>query len=382
MTIGKIGSHITWLGRPGIIIAVGKGLAKYTIEIKGKNSTRLEIFSQKEFTKNITIICDNSTCAVGSVQGSLLLESPRGSNYSDSVNGTNGASQSLNSDTQELKSRQKCETWNAYDKLEKKHKSSPRPHPVNPSVSKESDRAETTTGIVYPTYKKSSKYPNPHTGRSKTSQGYSVSNEETTSDQSSTMLTNVGTMQNGLLSVQGTLEAPSLEKDYCWLQSPGALSSDKSQPPGLTKLESQLKSQGMLLKGEVLDPAFLLSGLGIPEKFLDLECPDEAKLLDDSGKQPETFSIQGWQESHSTGCSTSNQSGSNQSGSIYKYEKNIKGVRYPKDASSWYYGYSYVIQIDGRWCDRSKSVSTKKLPFVEQMIAMKRNYLEILGFLR
>ncbi|MEO8892062.1 MAG: hypothetical protein ABI417_11100 [Coleofasciculaceae cyanobacterium] len=383
MTVSSVGDRITWLGRPGTIIAIGKGLAKYTIEIEGKNGNRVEIFSQKEFTKNIELVCDNSIYAQESAQVSLLLESNTDYPSLDSANVTNGATQSSNLDTPPFQSRQKCETWNAYDKSGKKRKSSQLRHLANRSQSKEKGQAEPTIEIVsQPSLQQSILY-SPITLPSKTCQESLIAHTNQSMEQEpittifSATFTPSGTMQNGKLLAADTLGAHSLEKGFCWLESPGALSSENSRPPGLSRLESQLKSHRLLSKGEVLNPDFLLNSFSIPKTFLNhSECRTAQELLDDNERQPEIFSIPGSQQLPSTELSTSNQSGS-----IYKYEKVIKGTRYPKDLGNWYYGYSYVVQIDGKWCDRSKSVSIKKLPFVLEMVAEKRNYLEILDFL-
>lgn len=106
-------------------------------------------------------------------------------------------------------------------------------------------------------------------------------------------LTSSGTMRNGLLSAQDTLPAPTLEKDYCWLRSPGALSlSGKGRPPGQTKQEAELKKLGLINKGEVLNPVILCQWYEIPETWLDpLECRAATELLESSEQQQEIFSI-------------------------------------------------------------------------------------------
>lgn len=92
----------------------------------------------------------------------------------------------------------------------------------------------------------------------------------------------VGTMRNGLLSEAATLPAPLLESEYCWLPSPGALSSNgKGRPPG-----------HLINKGEVLNPAILCQWYEIPESWLD---PSESRaateLLESNEQQQEIFSI-------------------------------------------------------------------------------------------
>lgn len=109
-----------------------------------------------------------------------------------------------------------------------------------------------------------------------------------------TSLTPAGTMQNGSVLAQDTLAHPSLENGYCWLESPSALSSTgKTRPPGLSKLETQLKKHGVISKGEVLNPAFLCKCFNLPPTYLDpSECRTAAQLLEDNAKQPEIFSTQ------------------------------------------------------------------------------------------
>lgn len=102
-----------------------------------------------------------------------------------------------------------------------------------------------------------------------------------------------GMMRNGLLSEADTLALPSLESEYCWLRSPGALSSTgKGRPPGQTKQEAELKRLGLINKGEVLNPAILCQWYEIPESWLDpLECRAATELLEINAQQQEIFSI-------------------------------------------------------------------------------------------
>nr|WP_242034253.1 hypothetical protein [Richelia sinica] len=120
-------------------------------------------------------------------------------------------------------------------------------------------------------------------------------------------LPSAGTMRNGLLSAAATLPVPSLESEYCWLRSPGALSSTgKGRPPGQTKQEAELKGLGLINKGEVLNPAILCQWYEIPESWLD---PSESRaateLLEINARQQEIFSILESQPSHYSESSTS-----------------------------------------------------------------------------
>ena len=97
-----------------------------------------------------------------------------------------------------------------------------------------------------------------------------------------------------LLSAQDTLPPPSLESGYFWLESPGALSSNgKGRPPGQTRLESFLKSKGLLNDGEVLNPVILSDWYSLPPNYLDpSECQAATDLLEARERQLEIFSIQ------------------------------------------------------------------------------------------
>lgn len=98
-----------------------------------------------------------------------------------------------------------------------------------------------------------------------------------------------GMMRTGLLSEADTVPLPSLESGYCWLPSPGALSSTgKGRPPGQTKQEGGLKDLGLLQKGEVLNPDILCEWYRLPQNWLDpLECRAAAQLLENNERQQE-----------------------------------------------------------------------------------------------
>ncbi|NJL80423.1 MAG: hypothetical protein HC917_19325, partial [Richelia sp. SM2_1_7] len=97
-------------------------------------------------------------------------------------------------------------------------------------------------------------------------------------------------MQNGYVYLADTLPAPSIEEDYCWLPAPTALSTKNSRPPGLNKLETFLKKNELINKGEVLNPVILSEWFGIPSTWLDpSESRTAAELLEDNAAPPETF---------------------------------------------------------------------------------------------
>ncbi|MEP0840122.1 hypothetical protein NC994_22195 [Trichocoleus sp. AS-A1] len=107
------------------------------------------------------------------------------------------------------------------------------------------------------------------------------------------LLNKSATGGKNFLSAADTLDRPSLESGYFWLESPGGLSSTgEGRPPGQTRLESFLRENGLLNKGEVLDPATLSDWYNIPKNWLDpLEFRAAAELLEAREQQLEIFSI-------------------------------------------------------------------------------------------
>ena len=88
-------------------------------------------------------------------------------------------------------------------------------------------------------------------------------------------------MDNGFVSVAGTLALPSLDEDYYWLESPGALSSDMSRSPGLSKSEGKWQKSGLLKRGEVANPDFLEQCFGLPRNWTSpQECRPATELLE------------------------------------------------------------------------------------------------------
>nr|WP_251961025.1 hypothetical protein [Nostoc commune] len=187
------------------------------------------------------------------------------------------------------------------------------PHPAPHSPQKANDLEVQTSEIVSPVSSKPLENCNQDLQQLKTSQDLLLapiiqdSPQAHISEAWSVPLTSSGTMRNGLLSEAATLPAPTLEKDYCWLRSPGALSSTgKGRPPGQTKQEAELKRLGLINKGEVLNPAILCQWYEIPETWLDpLESRAATELLEECGRQQEIFSILESQRSPLTESSTS-----------------------------------------------------------------------------
>ncbi|GCL46949.1 hypothetical protein NIES3787_26490 [Microcystis aeruginosa NIES-3787] len=72
------------------------------------------------------------------------------------------------------------------------------------------------------------------------------------------------TMRNGLLSIQDILAPPSLGENFCLWSSPEVLSTGNPSRPGQSKLETQLKKEGVIKEDERLNPRFLESISSIP----------------------------------------------------------------------------------------------------------------------
>jgi hypothetical protein len=144
-----------------------------------------------------------------------------------------------------------------------------------------------------------------------------------------------GTMHNGFVSVADTLERPSLESGYCWLESPNALSSTgKGRPPGQSRLEAQLKKLGVLESREVLNPQFLEKTYNLP---LDWTNPQELKaateLLEQDAPPSATASIPELQVSPSVASSILIPSVNNYS-SLVLGESNLYASLFPLELRS------------------------------------------------
>ncbi|OCQ92249.1 hypothetical protein BCD64_00075 [Nostoc sp. MBR 210] len=224
-------------------------------------------------------------------------------------------------------------------------------------------------------------------------------------------------MLNGSVSVQGCLEVPTLESDFCWLDSPGALSTGKGRPPGQTKQEAQLKELKVLAPGEVCNPEFLESSCNLPLGWTDPQ--DERSALELIAEMGLSAIAAQPSEMHSTGelppspCNESNTSihlskiertqeseplilcpschlqqiylsggcgvcglepqtkqtkpKKQPKGCLYKYieKKKFKdgsvieyprveaGERDPDNPSHWRWGFNYEIKVNGKWKGRS-----------------------------
>nr|WP_230967548.1 DNA methylase [Nostoc commune] len=231
-----------------------------------------------------------------------------------------------------------------------------------------------------------------------------------------------GMMRTGLLSEAATLALPSLEKEYCWLPSPGALSfSGKGRPPGQTKQEGGLKDLGLLQKGEVLNPDILCEWYGLPPNWLD---PSESRaateLLENNERQqeicltpelqrspfvesstltqslnkltPEIF----LEESERAAASTKKVKGRQRKGCLYKYIENKKlksgaiasyprviGHRNPDNPTHWRWGFNWEEKVDGEWKGRSiGSVPLGAIALIQSMQNEGVPLEEIIGFIK
>nr|WP_229558042.1 hypothetical protein [Nostoc sp. XA010] len=248
----------------------------------------------------------NLTSAQELAQDSALQDCNMGLNSSEPQILTNTAQASSNCDTQAYTITETCEI--SQDLLNKdlgtictpiESISSQLAHPAPHSPQKANGLEAQMSEIVSPPSLKPSENYSPNSQLLKTSQDLSPapiiqdSPQAHISEAWSIRFTSSGTMRNGLLSEADTLPAPTLESEYCWLRSPGALSlSGKGRPPGQTKQEAELKKLGLINKGEVLNPAILCQWYEIPDSWLDpLECRAATELLEECDRQQEIFSI-------------------------------------------------------------------------------------------
>jgi hypothetical protein len=259
----------------------------------------------------------------------------------------------------------------------------------------------------------------------------------------STPLTSSGTMRNGLLSAVDTLPVPSLESEYCWLRSPGALSlSGKGRPPGQTKQEAQLKKLGAIATGQVVNPEFLESAYNLPlgwtdpqesrsalELLAEMESPAIAaqplEMLSigelqplDSAVSPTLIScpacqqelltlnnrcgVCGWipkkflEETKQATSATEKPKARQRKGCLYKYIENKKlkngtiasyprviGDRKPDNPTHWRWGFNWEQKIDGEWKGRSiGSVPVGVIALIQSMQNEGVPLEEIIGFIK
>lgn len=300
-------------------------------------------------------------------------------------------------------------------------------HLANLSQFKESEKQQQTNEIASPQSSKLSKTTNQNISVLKMYQVFSIAptNQEaitSISDLSLKSFPSAGTLVNGKLFQADTLQAPSIESDYCWLPAPTAMSTKFSRPPGLSKLENFLKKNELINKGEVLNPAILCQWFGIPANWLN---PSESltaiQILENSVAQQEIFSILESHQLHSEELSISNlapdnsipenfleekdkskkQSQSkkrrNKKGSLYKYLENKRlkdgrvvsypcitsDFRDPKNPYHWRWGYHWDEKIDGIWKGRSiGSIPPGIIAYIQNMRDRNVQLPEIISFIK
>lgn len=168
--------------------------------------------------------------------------------------------------------------------------SSQQVHPVHHSQCKGNAEEQQTSEIASLTYWKRSLAISQIFSPLKTSLDslavpLDLENQTYISIASSDSLPQSGIAVSGFVLVQDTLARPSLEKDYCWLESPGALSSGKSKPPGQSRLEARLKQENVLVKGECLNPNWLEHWLNVPQNWTNpSELRTAAELIEADDK--------------------------------------------------------------------------------------------------
>jgi hypothetical protein len=304
-------------------------------------------------------------------------------------------------------------------------------HPVSPSPSTVNDWEQRTNETVSPPSNVRLSQSDPNSSLLRTFPDCLIAdlNQEVKLSISSSFLDklpNSATMRNGFVYHQDTLPLPSLENDYFWLESPGALSSiGNGRPPGQTKLETQLKKLGLLHKGEVINPVILSEWYNIPPSWLDpWESRPATALLESKDRQQEIFLTPELQRSPSLEFNTSQLSlesttekfleetlstetpednskelsketpttekfleetlstdKSRACGCLYQYIENkklkdgsivsyprVEGERDKHNYNHWRWGYSWEEKIDGQWKNRSVGVPNKIVQIVANMI--------------
>jgi hypothetical protein len=234
----------------------------------------------------------------------------------------NTAQASLNCDTQELTTTATCKASpiTEHSDCDQKQSTSSQLLPLVPhSPQKAIAKEPTTRETVSPQFLKLLTSTNQNSPQSKTSQ---VCSPVPTNLEMSVVTSGMywgsfppaGTMRTGLLSEADTVPLPLLEKEYCWLPSPGALSfSGKGRPPGQTKQEGGLKDLGLLQKGEVLNPDILCEWYGLPPNWLDpSELRAATELLENNERQQEICLTPELPQSPLTESSTSTHYAENQ----------------------------------------------------------------------
>ncbi len=332
--LNQLSEHWELLG--AIALFLSDGSAASTIELSQALNTEFSVISQAvelgfsigwfQLGEKVSLIfleetgdekCGNSIYAPALVQVLGLPDSAPDGNLLESATTTTTVQTSLVSD---FPMSITTEMYGVYQSkiLENKSISTllQLQHPVSHFPSMVNDSVQLMNETVSPQCLKRSPKSSQNFSVSKTLPDYSTARTTQDSHQGhilggwSQPLTAAGMMRNGFVYVQDTLPLPSLDSDYFWLESPGALSSTgNGRPPGQTKLEAQLKKLGLLHKGEVLNPVILSEWYDIPPSWLD---PSESRpgiaLLENKDRQQEIFLTPELQRSLSPEFNTSQES--------------------------------------------------------------------------
>lgn len=271
----KIGDRVTWFGKRIYRI-------KETRTFGEKTEYLLENSEGKGWASGKDL--HSLTCAAGSVQDSPSLDCGSDLSSQDSQKLTDIATTFSKSGIQEFTTTeissnyqtQLTENLDSISRNQEELTLPPSAHPVNPLASEENDSAHQIQETVSPQSSTQSELCDRDTLRSKTFQDCLIVPIKTMTNPQDSTLTGLqeswpasGTLSNGKLSAAPTLEAPGLGEDCLSLASPTALSSTEGRPPGLTKLEADLKEMKALAPGEVCNPEFLESGSGLPLGWTD-----------------------------------------------------------------------------------------------------------------
>jgi hypothetical protein len=379
---------------------------------------------------------NNLTSAQELVQDSASLGCNTDLTSSEPQKLTNTAQASLNCDIPELTTTAMCKALPILEQSDCDQEQSTSsqllplvPHFLQKAIAKE----PTTSEIVSPQSSKLLQVTNPDSPQSKTSQVCSLAPiaqemSAVTSGMFYSSFPTAGMMRNGSLSEADTLALPSLEKEYCWLPSPGALSSTgKGRPPGQTKQEGGLKKLKAIAPGQVVNPEFLESAYNLPlgwtnprENKSALELLAEMELPGAAAPPLETPLIGELQRSPSVESSTLTQSLNKltpeifleetkedtkrsphskrrqRKGCLYKYLENKKlkdgriasyprviGHRQPDNPTHWRWGFNWEEKIDGEWKGRSiGSVPLGAIALIQSMQNEGVPLEEIIGFIK
>jgi hypothetical protein len=435
---------VTDVNKKIITITWGNGLsAEYTPK-------QMQSYGYKKFLEDKEAIAEcsnlhNLTSAQELVQDSASQGCNTDLSSLEPQRLTNTAQASLNHDIQELTTMETCKVLPIleHSDCEQEQSISSQLLPLVPHFLQKAIAEEPTTSeTVSPQSLKLLTSTSQNLQQSKTSQVCSPAPiAQEMSAVTSGMFFNsfppAGMMRTGLLSEAATVLLPSLEKEYCWLPSPGALSSTgKGRPPGQTKQEGGLKDLGLLQKGEVLNPDILCEWYGLPPNWLD---PSESRaateLLENNERQqeicltPELPALPFVESSILINCPTCQQElltlnngcglcgwipenfleetepqpeavqkpkGRQRKGCLYKYIENKKlksgaiasyprviGHRNPDNPTHWRWGFNWEEKIDGEWKGRSiGSVPVGAIALIQSMQNEGVKLEEIIGFIR